>query len=90
MAKKAKTVEEILDDEEELLDDSPVEIEDEVDDDGEKIWNNWKARITDFSRRFTRCDFTSRFNWWWSPIFNWFFQVKRNWSRFWGRRREFR
>ena len=32
MAKKAKTVEEILDDEEELLDDSPVEIEDEVDD----------------------------------------------------------
>ncbi|MDY2575283.1 MAG: RNA polymerase sigma factor RpoD [Bacilli bacterium] len=37
MAKKAKTVEEILDDEEELLDDSPVEIEDEVDDDGETL-----------------------------------------------------
>ena len=37
MAKKAKTVEEILDDEDELLDDSDVIIEDEIDDEGETL-----------------------------------------------------
>lgn len=37
MAKKAKTVEEILDDEDELLDDSDVIIEDEIEDEGETL-----------------------------------------------------